>query len=279
VVVDAGNGSGGFFKSLVMEPLGANTTGSQFLEPDGNFPNHVPNPEDAEAMASATAAVLGAKADLGVVFDTDVDRSGASPDPTQPVCVSWGPRRNWGLCSTPLKNATSHQERRPCTPPTGPSTPPCFSLGGVLPQLPVRLTGLACRSSCRHGGLDGAGNQQEPADRAASVHRTEGQPGCYHRYRFGHQPGAQRLHQSQGRQTRTSSAGTTSTLRNGGTTLGDQQARVYHPNPAEERPQLDRDVPVSLVTICRVLPWCVRSYESIGLLMCTAAASLHPAYS
>lgn len=76
VVVDAGNGSGGFFKSLVMEPLGANTTGSQFLEPDGNFPNHVPNPEDAEAMASATAAVLGAKADLGVVFDTDVDRSG-----------------------------------------------------------------------------------------------------------------------------------------------------------------------------------------------------------
>jgi len=74
--VDAGNGSGGFFKSLVLEPLGANCAGSQFLNPDGNFPNHVPNPEDAEAMASATAAVLAADADLGVVFDTDVDRSG-----------------------------------------------------------------------------------------------------------------------------------------------------------------------------------------------------------
>jgi hypothetical protein len=61
----------------VLEPLGANCAGSQFLEPDGNFPNHVPNPEDAEAMASATAAVLAANADLGVVFDTDVDRSGA----------------------------------------------------------------------------------------------------------------------------------------------------------------------------------------------------------
>jgi len=60
-----------------LEPLGANCAGSQFLNPDGNFPNHVPNPEDAEAMASATAAVLAADADLGVVFDTDVDRSGA----------------------------------------------------------------------------------------------------------------------------------------------------------------------------------------------------------
>jgi hypothetical protein len=45
-----------------------------------------------------------------------------------------------------------------------------------------------------------------------------------------------------------------STLSNGGTTLGDQQAHVYHPYPAEERPQLDLDVNVRLVTICRVLP-------------------------
>lgn len=66
----------------MLEPLGANCAGSQFLNPDGNFPNHVPNPEDAEAMASATAAVLAADADLGVVFDTDVDRSGAC------VCAS-----------------------------------------------------------------------------------------------------------------------------------------------------------------------------------------------
>uniref|UniRef100_A0A7S0RL90 phosphoglucomutase (alpha-D-glucose-1,6-bisphosphate-dependent) n=1 Tax=Pyramimonas obovata TaxID=1411642 RepID=A0A7S0RL90_9CHLO len=76
VVVDAGNGSGGFFASMVLEPLGADTSGSQFLDPDGNFPNHVPNPEDAEAMAMTVAAVRSAGADLGVVFDTDVDRSG-----------------------------------------------------------------------------------------------------------------------------------------------------------------------------------------------------------
>lgn len=75
VVVDAGNGAGGFFASQVLAPLGADTAGSQFLEPDGRFPNHVPNPEEAEAVASASAAVLAARADLGVVFDTDVDRS------------------------------------------------------------------------------------------------------------------------------------------------------------------------------------------------------------
>ena len=75
IVVDAGNGSGGFFTSKVLEPLGADCTGSQFLDPDGMFPNHAPNPEEKEAMESATKAVLANKADLGIVFDTDVDRS------------------------------------------------------------------------------------------------------------------------------------------------------------------------------------------------------------
>ena len=75
ISVDAGNGAGGFFASKVLQPLGANTTGSQFLEPDGHFPNHVPNPEDKDAMQSICDAVVREKADLGVIFDTDVDRS------------------------------------------------------------------------------------------------------------------------------------------------------------------------------------------------------------
>ena len=89
----------------MLEPLGAITTGSQFLEPDGNkvtewktnlskflyltncylskskpdqfsglFPNHIPNPEDKAAMKAITQAVLDNKADLGIIFDTDVDR-------------------------------------------------------------------------------------------------------------------------------------------------------------------------------------------------------------
>ena len=77
IVVDAGNGAGGFYESLVLKPLGADTTGSQFLEPDGNFPNHIPNPENEAAMNAVCEAVKRNKADFGVIFDTDVDRAGA----------------------------------------------------------------------------------------------------------------------------------------------------------------------------------------------------------
>ena len=77
IVVDAGNGAGGFFVDKVLKPLGADTTGSRFLEPDGSFPNHIPNPENKEAMESITQAVIENKADLGIIFDTDVDRAGA----------------------------------------------------------------------------------------------------------------------------------------------------------------------------------------------------------
>ena len=74
VVVDAGNGAGGFYAKM-LEQLGADTSGSQFLEPDGRFPNHIPNPENEEAMASVRRATLAAGADLGVIFDTDCDRA------------------------------------------------------------------------------------------------------------------------------------------------------------------------------------------------------------
>lgn len=77
IVVDAGNGAGGFYVDRVLKPLGADTTGSQFLDPDGTFPNHIPNPENKEAMASICQAVINNKADFGIIFDTDVDRVAA----------------------------------------------------------------------------------------------------------------------------------------------------------------------------------------------------------
>ena len=77
ITVDCGNGAGGFFVHDVLDVLGADTTGSQFLEPDGNFPNHVPNPENKAAMESIQRATLESKADLGLIFDTDVDRMSA----------------------------------------------------------------------------------------------------------------------------------------------------------------------------------------------------------
>ncbi len=76
IIVDAGNGAGGFYAEKVLKPLGADTEGSQFLEPDGMFPNHIPNPENKEAMESICSAVKATGAELGIIFDTDVDRAG-----------------------------------------------------------------------------------------------------------------------------------------------------------------------------------------------------------
>lgn len=77
IVVDAGNGAGGFYVDKVLKPLGADTTGSQFLDPDGMFPNHIPNPENQEAMTAICQAVINNNADFGIIFDTDVDRAAA----------------------------------------------------------------------------------------------------------------------------------------------------------------------------------------------------------
>ncbi len=74
IVVDAGNGAGGFFVDEILKPLGAETEGSQFLNPDGSFPNHVPNPEDPRALESIVNLTKETGADLGIIFDTDVDR-------------------------------------------------------------------------------------------------------------------------------------------------------------------------------------------------------------
>ena len=74
-VVDASNGAGGFFATQVLEPLGADISGSLYLDPDGTFPNHVPNPENQKAMDAIKKATIENHADLGIIFDTDVDRA------------------------------------------------------------------------------------------------------------------------------------------------------------------------------------------------------------
>lgn len=77
ICVDAGNGSGGFYAEDVLKPLGADISASQFLQPDGTFPNHAPNPENREAMRSISEKVVSSGCDFGIIFDTDVDRSAA----------------------------------------------------------------------------------------------------------------------------------------------------------------------------------------------------------
>lgn len=86
IIVDAGNGVGGFFATDVLKPLGADISGSQFLDPDGKFPNHMPNPEDKTAIESIKNATLKNFADLGLIFDTDVDRAGAIDRHGNEIC-------------------------------------------------------------------------------------------------------------------------------------------------------------------------------------------------
>lgn len=85
IVVDSGNGASGFFATKVLEPLGADISGSQFLEPDGHFPNHEPNPENKAAMDSICKAVIDNHADLGIIFDADGDRSAAVGPDGKPI--------------------------------------------------------------------------------------------------------------------------------------------------------------------------------------------------
>lgn len=74
VVVDAGNGVGGT-TAQVLERLGFDVTGL-YLEPDGRFPNHHPDPTVEKNVADLKRAVAEAGAEVGIALDGDADRIG-----------------------------------------------------------------------------------------------------------------------------------------------------------------------------------------------------------
>jgi phosphomannomutase / phosphoglucomutase len=75
VVLDAGNGLSGTHVPPVLEKLGMEVI-CLYCEPDGTFPNHLPNPEDPEMTKDLEAKVKATNADLGLAFDGDSDRCG-----------------------------------------------------------------------------------------------------------------------------------------------------------------------------------------------------------
>ena len=75
VVLDAGNGLSGTYVPPVLEALGLDVE-CLYCEPDGTFPNHLPNPEDPEMTRDLEAKVVELGADLGLAFDGDSDRCG-----------------------------------------------------------------------------------------------------------------------------------------------------------------------------------------------------------
>jgi phosphomannomutase/phosphoglucomutase len=75
IVMDAGNGVGGIVARPLFEGLGFPVTGL-FLEPDGTFPNHHPDPTVTANMEDLRKKVLELKADIGLAYDGDADRLG-----------------------------------------------------------------------------------------------------------------------------------------------------------------------------------------------------------
>lgn len=73
IVVDAGNGMAGMLLPDFFEAVGGNVAGL-YWQPDGNFPNHEANPLEEKNMKDLHAAVLKAKAQIGIAFDGDADR-------------------------------------------------------------------------------------------------------------------------------------------------------------------------------------------------------------
>lgn len=86
VIVDGGNGMGGFVATPIYKALGCEVV-ELFCEPDSRFPNHHPDPTVVENMRFAVKAVNEHKADLAIAFDGDGDRIGVVDDTGR---IIWG---------------------------------------------------------------------------------------------------------------------------------------------------------------------------------------------
>jgi len=73
IVIDAGNGMGGYTAPAVFERLNAEVI-ELYFELDGTFPNHEANPIEPANLVDLQKAVKKHKADIGLAFDGDADR-------------------------------------------------------------------------------------------------------------------------------------------------------------------------------------------------------------
>ncbi|NYE56945.1 phosphomannomutase/phosphoglucomutase [Carboxydothermus ferrireducens] len=86
VVADAGNGAASDYIVPYLEALGCEVI-PLYCQPDGNFPNHHPDPVKRENLVDLINHVREEKADLGIAFDGDADRIGVVDDKGE---VVWG---------------------------------------------------------------------------------------------------------------------------------------------------------------------------------------------
>jgi phosphomannomutase/phosphoglucomutase len=76
VVVDPGNGAASLLGPEFLRRIGCEVD-AIFAEPDGRFPNHLPDPTVPKLMEALMARVKATGADVGIGFDGDADRVGA----------------------------------------------------------------------------------------------------------------------------------------------------------------------------------------------------------
>jgi len=88
VVVDAGNGTSGIVGPPIMKALGADVI-ELYSEPDGNFPNHHPDPTVEKNLADLIAKVKETGAHCGIGYDGDGDRIGVVDEDGE---IVWGDR-------------------------------------------------------------------------------------------------------------------------------------------------------------------------------------------
>lgn len=75
VVVDSANATGGIVAPKLYRELGCEVI-ELFSRPDGNFPNHHPNPSVLSTLKTLSETVIKNNADVGIAFDGDSDRIG-----------------------------------------------------------------------------------------------------------------------------------------------------------------------------------------------------------
>ncbi|MFQ5627748.1 MAG: phosphomannomutase/phosphoglucomutase [bacterium] len=75
IVIDAGNGTGGEIGPDLFEALGCEVV-RLYCEPDGTFPNHLPDPTVPKYVKDLIAEVHEHNADVGIGLDGDSDRVG-----------------------------------------------------------------------------------------------------------------------------------------------------------------------------------------------------------
>lgn len=76
IVIDVGNGTGGLFAPTLFKLWGHTVLECLYCDPDGDFPNHHPDPQQTENLRTLGEKVRELGADVGIAFDGDADRMG-----------------------------------------------------------------------------------------------------------------------------------------------------------------------------------------------------------